>query len=262
MKLMRSCEISELNWGAVPELRGPLERLGVQIGSASAELQWGPDSITYDSLDEASRDAGEKGAPRRYSISVLGTREKKAFSLLVSRGINIHYEEYLYLSVSGISRPTEIESISSFLGLVPQEPGVIPAGPARTAFIAHRFDQTGTECADKLARFLELIGFKVVSGRTYTPGSVAAKVKSRIERQAVIFVLLTPGSDDTWLVQESTIGNVKEKPLIIIKDSAAVFSSGVLADYEYIPFDLPTIETTFIPILEGLRELGYLSFED
>ena len=131
----------------------------------------------------------------------------------------------------------------------------------RKAFIAHRFDTNGTDCSDKLARFLELIGFKVVTGRAYAPKSVASKVKDRIEEQAIIFVILTPGADDIWLTQESIIGEVKGKPLIIIKEKSVEFKPGILADHEYIPFDLSNIEVGFLAILEGLRELGYLEFD-
>ena len=63
--------------------------------------------------------------------------------------------------------------------------------------------------------------------------------------------------EDTWLTQESVLGEVKGKAVFLIKQHGADFKSGLFGDREYIPFSGTTIETAFIPILEGLRELSY-----
>jgi hypothetical protein len=42
-----------------------------------------------------------------------------------------------------------------------------------------------------------------------------------------------------------------------MKEQTASFQAALLADQEYIPFDDGNVETSFIPILEGLRGLGY-----
>jgi hypothetical protein len=86
---------------------------------------------------------------------------------------------------------------------------------------------------------------------------VSDKVRTRLEQQGLVFAVLTPGDDTTWLIQESLLADVKGKPLVILKEQTTSFKAALLADHEYIPFDDSNIETTFIPILEGLRELGY-----
>ncbi|HLW82345.1 MAG TPA: hypothetical protein VKS20_09920 [Candidatus Acidoferrales bacterium] len=110
---------------------------------------------------------------------------------------------------------------------------------------------------DKLARFLGLLGFAVITGRAYSPKSIADKVRSRMEQQAIVFVILTPGDDATWLVQESAIAKIQGKPLFLLKETSAEFKSGILADHEYIPFENGRVESCFVPILEGMREIGY-----
>lgn len=258
MNIDRSCRVKDLNWGALPELETRLKRLGMVMESASVDLHRFPDSITYDLLDQAYRDVQQHGHPHHFVITVHGRSPKGEFVLRIHRVRNIHMQELLSVGVEGIEEPTVMDEITEFLGLEPDEPVTLPQHAARTAFIAHRFDATGTDCADKLARFLELLGFAVVTGRGYAPKSVATKVRARIEQQAVIFVILTPGPDDTWLIQESVLADVKGKPLILIKDKSCDFRSGLLADYEFIPFSMPHIETIFTPVLEGLRELGYM----
>jgi len=195
-------------------------------------------------------------------IFIHGSGSQGQFLLSISRLTTIRGDEVLDVTVKGADEPTVMDEITGFLGLQAEERVILRPCPARTAFIAHRFDAAGIDSADKLARFLELLGFAVLTGRGYAPKSVAAKVRARIEQQAVIFVILSPGSDDTWLTQESVLADVKGKPLIVVKEKSCEFKSGLLADHEFIPFNLPCIETTFIPILEGLRELGYVHFSE
>ena len=81
MEITRSLELSELNWGTIPDLPSRLERLGVTIESCSIELSRYPDSITLDSLDEAAADVRDNGSPLGYSIRLNGTREGVKFRL-------------------------------------------------------------------------------------------------------------------------------------------------------------------------------------
>ena len=261
MKLNRNCKSGDINWGALPEITGRLSKYGVEISSTSVEISRYPDAVTYDSLEEASLDVAQQGPPKRFRLTIIGKRNHQSYTLRVIRLRNISDQDTLLLEIDGILEHKEFDSISDFLGLVPDEPIAFPRRRPRTAFIAHKFDSQGVECADRLARFLELLGFRVVTGRAYSPRSIQAKVRARIEEQEVVFVVLTPGDDNTWLTQESIIADVKGKPLIILKDRSAEFKPGLLADHEFIPFSLPYMESSFIPILEGLRELGYLDFQ-
>ena len=132
----------------------------------------------------------------------------------------------------------------------------------RTVFIAHRFDERGQEADSKVARFLELLGFRVVTGRGFAPTPIAEKVKGRLTSQAIVIAILTTGDDSTWLVQESLLANLGGKPLFLLKEEGTSFKPGLLADVEYIPFESHAIEKAFIPLLEGLRELKLQAFEE
>jgi len=261
MDISRSCKISDLNWGALPDFTARLNRLGITVDRVSLEISRYPDSITYYSLEEAAQDVHIKGSPKRYTIHIYGKLSEESFSFHIVRNTNMHGKKYLDIDARGIKGSETLDSMMEFLGLEADEPFTLPPSPKRTAFIAHRFDSKGSDCADKLARFLELIGFRVVTGRAYSPKSIASKVKNRIEEQAVLFVILTSGTDDTWLTQESIIGEVKGKPLLILKEKNVDFKPGILSDHEYIPFETSNIELGFIAVLEGLRELGYLEFD-
>lgn len=261
MKLYRSCKIADINWGALPEITGRLSKYGVEISSTSVQISRYPDAVTYESLEKASMDVAKNGPPKRFHLMITGKRNDQSYTLQVIRMRNFQDIDILSLQIDGMLEHKEFDSIFDFLGLVPDEPVAFPSRRPRTVFIVHKFDSQGVECADRLARFLELLGFRVVTGRAYSPRSIAAKVRARIEEQEVVLVVLTPGDDNTWLTQESIIADVKGKPLIIVKDRSAEFKPGLLADHEFIPFALPYIESSFIPILEGIRELGYLDFE-
>ena len=256
MDIERSLKLFDFNWGAFKDIEIKFKKEEIDFEWARIRILRYPDEIGYDSIEDACRDVREKGPPKTFHIIIHGKyKSEETFSMRIHRG---NYSFSLYMS--GIDGLSPLNSIMEFLGLEPAEPLLLPPSPKRTAFIAHRFDPKGSELADKLARFMELLNFKVVTGRSYSPKSVADKVRERIETQALLFIIITPGEDDTWLTQESILGSIKGKPLIILKDKSTDFKSGILSDHEYISFLSPHIESTFIPILEGLRELGYELF--
>ncbi len=149
-----------------------------------------------------------------------------------------------------------MENVISFLGLERDEAGGGKQRPKRKCFVAYRFNDQGEGLATKLRRFLELLGFNVVTGRAFAPPSVSEKVKARMTEQAIVFAILTTGDDKTWIVQESMLGGVSGKPLFLLKEQAYEHNGGLLADHEYITFAALHIEATFVQVLEGLRELG------
>jgi hypothetical protein len=257
MRIHRACKISDLNWGAVPELVNRLERHNFKIETIKGEISRYPDTITINNIDEFVSNIRENGPPPRYDLSVDGKVDDVKFYFSLSRGWNIHRQHYLYIMLDAPSPLKPLESVMELLGLTPDQEACIRSRPEKTAFIAHRFDNVGNDLADKLARFLELLGFSVATGRGFSPTSIAEKVKKRIEEKAMVLVILTPGSDDTWLIQESILGSITGKPIIILKDTSSSFKAGILSDLEYIPFISPDIESCFIAVLEGLRELGY-----
>lgn len=255
----RRCVATSLNWETLEQIPSVVGKYGIICHLDEVTISRYPDRYTYSDLVPALRNVREKGEPVRYTISYTGQSDCGNFSLIIDKGYYPQGDQYLAIKCIGLSDIIIFDKIVNFLGLKPE---VIQYAPRleRTAFIAHRFDAHGQLLADKLARFLELLKFDVKTGRGFSPESVSEKVKKRIESQAIIFVLLTPGEDTTWLTQEAIIGHITSKLLFVLRDNNVVYKPGVLGDQEWIPFDTPNIESTFIHLLEGLREHGYLDF--
>jgi hypothetical protein len=257
MKISRTCKQQELNWHTLPELILRLVNLGINIKQTNATLHSFPDSIGYESLEEVTKSIKDGFHPTRYSIHLSGEQDGKNVCVSIMGKFYDDGDPLIQLEIDGSNDRKTLDSIADFLGLTHEEPYATANPEPRTCFIAHRFDDLGSECADKLARFLELLGFKVVTGRSYSTKSVSAKVGNRINSQALLIVVFTAGEDSTWLYEESIFAHAKEKPIFILKDMKANFKSALFGDLEYISFESPRIEIGFIPILEGLRELGY-----
>lgn len=258
MKVERQCKAQALNWVLLPDLEAKLERLGLASqGShvASVTMERFPDTLTFDSTEDACQSVRELGAPRGFSVWLYRVKDDKDVSIYIGEsglgGIKVHVE-------GKTITPDLLDVVVQFLGLQAADPAKPVQVLPRTAFIAHSFDEVGRAMADKLARFLELLGFAVVTGHAYAPTSVAEKVRTRLSQQAVVFVVLTAESDSTWLTQEAILAESAGKPLILLKAKEAEFKAALLVDHEYIPFEPPHVEAAFIPILEGLREVGYL----
>ncbi len=251
------CELMDVNWSAVAELPSHLHRFHLKTTSVTARLHRFPLDVTMDSLEQMLKYINRNGPPKGYEIFLRGTEKMSSFSLSLFRGSNIHGQKFLTISLDSKSPEEPLASVMQLLNLSPQEPVQSEKELPRKVFIAHRFDNAGEEAAIKVSRFLTLLGFECVSGRGYAPGSVVDKVKSRLQAQAVVVVVMTPGEDSTWLVQESLFSSLVGKPLLLVKEAKAEFKSGLLADHEFIPFSAPRIEQAFIPLLEGLRALGY-----
>jgi hypothetical protein len=257
MKVTRHCTAEPIHWPGFLALPNQLLASGVTIRRVSIELVKYPDEITFDNIEDADTFVRTHGLPARYYIFLRGPDSNISdFSLHVGRGETVDGEPYHDMIIEGSAPLPLADVVMGLLRLTPATPVVATTLP-RTVFIAHRFDNLGKDCADRLARFLTLIDFEVATGRGYAPGSVADKVRGRIQAQALLVAILTPGDDATWLVQESLLGSVQGKPLIVVRDSATSFKPALLADLEYIPFAAPHVEAAFIPLLEGLRALGY-----
>ncbi len=229
----------------------------LKVEGIEATFRRFPESVTLHSIEELSGDIVRKGPPKKFHLALRGTEEREKFSLVLSKDVNIHGEPFLTVSLESRNPEATLHSVMSFLGLRPEEPEAIASESPRTAFIAHRFDQAGDVAAGKIARFLSLLGFDCLTGRGYEPRSVAEKVKSRIMAQEIIVVVLTPGEENTWLIQESLLSSSAGKPLLLIRDTIADFKPGLLADHEFIPICAGCVEQAFIPLLEGLRNVGY-----
>jgi len=102
-----------------------------------------------------------------------------------------------------------------------------------------------------------LLGFEVATGEGFSPERVSTKVKRRLTAQEIVVVIISARHDITWLTQETTGASFADKPLIVLVEEGAEFKPGILGDLEYIKFPSTNISSAFIPITEGLRELGF-----
>jgi hypothetical protein len=259
MDIRRYCTVKDFNWEALTELNARLKKFEIEVETVTCEVYWFPDRYTMDSVDNLLHFVKKKGNPRDYTISFRAKRNDTKLSISISRGRNFSNEEYLVVSVSNVENDIELNSILSFLNLEAEEKLEHQLAIDKSVFIAYRFDEVGENLAFKLSRFLELLGFSVTSGRTYSPKKISEKVEERIAKQSLFFVILTKGNDNTWLNQEPTLAKSQNKPVFLLKDTEYDYTSGIFSDQEFIPFHLNSFEKTFIQILEGLRELKLLN---
>jgi hypothetical protein len=253
-KIYLFCKPASFNWSVLPELSARLQKMGLSVKSQRISIRRYPTNLEYDDLDEALNDVQVNGQPKGYDLRFWGEPSQRSFG--ISRFWNIADQEILNLDIQEFGSVEDARSLADFLGLEVDSISSTKNTLEKKCFIAHRFDEGGIEMADKLARFLSLLNFEVSTGRAFSPGSITEKVKARIEKQSLVFAILTSGNDTTWLTQESLIGSLG-KPLFLLKEKEYEFKPALLGDCEYIPFNNPTIETAFIPILEGLRTLNY-----
>ncbi len=152
---------------------------------------------------------------------------------------------------------SQIEEVFSLETVKPKSLDEQDAIRKRTAFLAHNFNQKGKSYAYELVKFLNLIGFEVSTGEGYSPESISKKVKKRLTAQEVIIVIASEKEDDTWLIQEAAGATFTGKPVMMLVEEGVEFKPGIHGDLEYINFRQGEISSTFIPLLEGLQELGY-----
>jgi len=257
MNISRYCQISDLNWEALTELSARLEKFKIVIDKINIDITLLPDKYTINSINQLLEFIKKQGIPKEYIIDISAKRNNNNITLRVLRSKNIHLQEFLLISISNVDGDEELNSIMKFLNL--EAAKYMPKKIERTAFIAYRFDDIGETLALKLSRFLELLGLSVTTGRAYSPKKISEKVEERMRSQSVVFVILTKGEDNTWLTQEPTLAKTMKKPIFLLKDNEYNYTAGIFADQEFIPFHSQNFEKSFIPILEGLRELKLLT---
>lgn len=243
------CEPTAPKWENFKHLITILASKGVDLDSLHIECSWMHKRNVFDSLTDFDFFIG-KSIKVYYIILHFKSQEE----LQLIRQLNIQGDDLQSLTAKKIEDKVNIDEIMQVLGLVPEVPQ--ESGLRKKVFIAYHFDEVGQYCAEKISVFLKLLGFSVLTGRSYSPQSVKDKVKERMDRQDVVIAIHTKGGDDTWITQETVLGAAK-KPLIVLKQRDAEFKPGILSDHEYVEFDGLQIQNTFIPILEGLKELGF-----
>lgn len=98
----------------------------------------------------------------------------------------------------------------------------------KSAFLAHSFDDEGNQYANEIARFLNLNGIITKSGREFSPDSISQKVRNRLSKNDIFFVILSPKADNSWLIQEMTAAKLLDKPIFILKQEEVSINLGLL----------------------------------
>jgi len=254
-KVQVYCKPKDITWPVVPELPARLAKLGFEVKEKTVRIERYPTVAEYRTLEGALKDVETNRAPKEYEISLAGSATGTRLSIW--RYSNLSGQELLRVEFTGKSAEEVVGKVISFLGLEPDQAAVGNKRLERTCFVGYRFDDQGHELAERLCRFLRLLRFTISTGREFAPRSISEKVRARMAQQSIVFAILTAGEDKTWLVQESLLGESSGKSLFLLKEKGYTHSGALLADKEYIPFEAPHIEATFVQVLEGLRELGF-----
>lgn len=259
MNISRYCKIAPINWNSISEINSRVEKLGYEVEEIGIELYWHPNEFSNISSQKAIELIKQNGQPSTFTINIIAKKNDDEISIRFRRDTNIHSQEFLIATIRNVEDEIILDSLMEFLNIeVDLNINDSSAKLCKTAFIAYRFDEIGEMLSLRLTRFLELLSFKVTTGRTYSPQKVSEKVQERISKQSIFFVILTEGNDNTWLNQEPSLAKAQEKPIFLLKDSSYNYNSGIFADQEFIPFSIPNFEKSFIQVLEGLRELKLL----
>jgi len=117
---------------------------------------------------------------------------------------------------------------------------------------------------DTIAHNQYLVGISSTDFERYLP------LKERLAAELVLYLEQVIVSRDYKLLGPITVDLIEAASIppgglqvksYILKENSVKFEPGILADHEYIPFVLTNLESGFIAVLEGLRELGYLEFD-
>jgi hypothetical protein len=121
-------------------------------------------------------------------------------------------------------------------------------------FLSYRFGKANSNYALELGRFLNLAGVDVVSGAGYEPRRISDKVMSKIsENIDVTIYLVSESGESTWIRDEMAVSLGKGYHIIPIVEKTIKLESGMLSDWEYIPFAKGHIEDAFIRLLEAIN---------
>jgi len=227
------------------------------VTGVSLDLGQGDETYGFRSLDEMLASPLLEAADE-FRVRVNVKSRQALYVAAYSRGA-VHVScEAMELEVA----KSLVRSAQEDLGLQP-----IPVEPTldRSVFLAHSFDEAGENVADVLRDFLGLLGFRVVTGESYSPRGVSSKIKERIRDQAVAACVLTArrGVDtdsrrtSQWVLDEATVAEALEKPLFLLIEEGVEAELGIHGDREYIPFTMASLHGAIIKLLQGLRELGY-----
>ena len=125
-------------------------------------------------------------------------------------------------------------------------------GLKKSIFLAHKFDENGSDLATILNKFLIRLGFDVKEGEGYEAKDIPEKVARKIDSQDIFICLATRG-DASWILSEAAYAKGRNKYLIIICQDGASFNKGIIGgDYEHLTFPEAVIEKCFSDLVYAL----------
>ena len=126
-----------------------------------------------------------------------------------------------------------------------------------TVFLGRHFDEQAKRAADKVGRFLSLIGFDVVDGEEYNAQPIPEKVRTRIRRQDIYIGLVTGQRNHDWITAEAAYALGERKHVVLLVEESSEFRPTITGgDREQIRFPLGVVEVSFIKLLEEFRSVG------
>lgn len=144
-----------------------------------------------------------------------------------------------------------------------RNPNPPPPDPERrkavhaTVFLGRHFDEQAKRAADKVDRFLKLIGFDVVDGEEYNAQPIPEKVRARIRRQDIYIGLVTGQRNHDWITAEAAYALGERKHIVLLVEEASEFRATISGgDREQIRFPPGVVEASFIKLLEEFRSVG------
>ncbi len=251
MRLKRYYRKRPISVGRVRAVRDVLlATLKWELTQTRFTLYYPAEECTIHELSELEEAAKHRGEPKCIH-ALFRTADRQFLCIETCDPSTITIEVYARDGTPDVI----LEAVEPILALapideVPQEVTV------SSAFLAHAFDDEGTQYANEVARFLTLTNIRTHSGRAFSPESVAQKVQERLAKYDIVIAIISRQEDPTWLIQEAIAAKVFKKPLFILKEDSAEWKAGLLSDFERIPFPSGQISKTFVPILEGLAEIG------
>lgn len=131
---------------------------------------------------------------------------------------------------------------------------LLKASPNLSCFLSYRFNPRSKSYVLELTRFLGLVGVNVVTGLGYEPRKISEKVIERLREggHSFFIYLITREGESTWTRDELAVARGSDLPLVLLVEKGGEIGKGLLADWEYIEFEVDHIGDAFIPIMEAV----------
>lgn len=120
-------------------------------------------------------------------------------------------------------------------------------------FLSYRFDGLNELSVVQIQRFLNLLDVDVITGNSYEPRSISAKVSERLSKSIDFSVFIVGASGESmWVRDEIASLGSKGVPVVPLVENGAEFTPGIFGDLEIIRFEQEHIGDCFLKLLEAV----------